>query len=158
MGCGSGYLTVAMAHMNPELKVTGTEIFPTLTELSRVNTMREDSELMLSGRVEYATRDGWKGYRERAPYDAIHVGAAARSLPKALLAQLKVGGRMIIPVGPAGFGQELVQVDRVAGDGANALTSGVNIDNQDPPMSNFQVTPLIGVAFVPLIQADARGY
>jgi len=42
--------------------------------------------------------DGRLGYPDGAPYDAIHVGAAAPTVPKALLKQLKVGGRLVIPV------------------------------------------------------------
>jgi protein-L-isoaspartate(D-aspartate) O-methyltransferase len=43
--------------------------------------------------------DGRKGLLEHAPYDCIHVGAAAPEIPQALLDQLKNGGRMLIPVG-----------------------------------------------------------
>lgn len=44
----------------------------------------------------------WDAQYEEAPFDAIHVGAAAESLPRKLIEQLKVGGVMIIPVGPDG--------------------------------------------------------
>ena len=47
-----------------------------------------------------------------APYDAIHVGAAVdrRDLPIALLRQLKIGGSMLIPVGPLAIGQNFIKV------------------------------------------------
>lgn len=54
--------------------------------------------------------DGWKGAPEEAPFDAIHVGAAADKLPPELLDQLKPGGRMVIPVGT--WMQQLMQVDK----------------------------------------------
>ena len=54
--------------------------------------------------------DGWHGWPSQAPYDAIHVGAAAKTMPQALVDQLKVGGRMIIPIGAIGQVQSLVQV------------------------------------------------
>lgn len=50
------------------------------------------------------------GYAEKGPYDAIHVGAAARSIPPALVEQLASPGRMIIPVGT--YSQRLMQVDK----------------------------------------------
>jgi protein-L-isoaspartate O-methyltransferase len=52
------------------------------------------------------------GYAQKGPYDAIHVGAAARTIPPALLEQLASPGRMIIPVGS--YSQRFVQVDKDA--------------------------------------------
>lgn len=54
--------------------------------------------------------DGRLGYPEAAPYNAIHVGAAAPTLPQPLIDQLAPGGRLIIPVGPEGANQNLEQV------------------------------------------------
>ena len=58
--------------------------------------------------------DGWKGYPARAPFDAIHVGAAAKSLPEELCAQLKNGGIMMIPVGKSSGAQSLLLVNKNA--------------------------------------------
>lgn len=52
------------------------------------------------------------GYAQKGPYDAIHVGAAARTIPPALVEQLASPGRLIIPVGT--YSQRLMQVDKDA--------------------------------------------
>ena len=58
--------------------------------------------------VEVRIGDGYLGWPERAPFDAIVVTAAAPSIPPALVAQLKVGGRLVIPVGASREVQELL--------------------------------------------------
>ena len=55
--------------------------------------------------------DGRLGCSEEGPFNAIHVGAAAPSLPQPLIDQLAPGGRLIIPVGPEGANQNLEQVN-----------------------------------------------
>lgn len=54
--------------------------------------------------------DGRNGYAKYAPYDIIHVGAAAPKTPDELIDQLKPGGRLICPVGPQYGAQNLMQV------------------------------------------------
>jgi protein-L-isoaspartate(D-aspartate) O-methyltransferase len=56
--------------------------------------------------------DGYFGWREAAPFDAILVTAAPDHVPPPLLAQLKDGGRMVVPVGPPGLVQTLWLITR----------------------------------------------
>lgn len=83
--------------------------------------------------------DGRLGWPEHAPYDAIHVGAAAAEIPQALIDQLKPGGRMVIPVG--NIFQDLKVVDK-------------NIDG------SVSVHSETSVRYVPLTSREAqlRGY
>ncbi len=60
--------------------------------------------------------DGYYGWAEFAPYDAIIVTAAPDHIPPPLVQQLKVGGQLIIPVGPIGGVQTLWRVTRVSED------------------------------------------
>lgn len=62
--------------------------------------------------VEVRTGDGYKGWPEHAPFDAIMVTAGAAEVPPPLLEQLKPGGRMVIPVGPAASIQYLTLIEK----------------------------------------------
>jgi protein-L-isoaspartate(D-aspartate) O-methyltransferase len=64
--------------------------------------------------IEVRIGDGYKGWPEKAPFDAIVVTAAAPRVPEALLAQLKPGGRMVIPVGASRDEQELLLIVKAA--------------------------------------------
>ncbi len=88
-----------------------------------------------------------------APYNAIHVGAAAATFPKNLMAQLAVGGVMVIPVGPDGGVQYLYRVERVGDDGG---VVGVGRDDSKISFSedDFKVYRVLGVRYVPLVRTD----
>jgi protein-L-isoaspartate(D-aspartate) O-methyltransferase len=78
---------------------------------------------------------------DSAPFDAIHVGAAAASFPQALALQLKVGGVLIVPVGPQQGAQTLCKVEKI---------SDKHPDHFDA--SDYRFQELLGVRYVPLIQ------
>jgi protein-L-isoaspartate(D-aspartate) O-methyltransferase len=69
--------------------------------------------LLKSGRLRLFQGDGWEGLKHESPFDCIHVGAAAVNVPRQTLAQLTVGGFMLIPVGPEGEEQDLLLVSRI---------------------------------------------
>uniref|UniRef100_A0A7S3YGR9 protein-L-isoaspartate(D-aspartate) O-methyltransferase n=4 Tax=Lotharella globosa TaxID=91324 RepID=A0A7S3YGR9_9EUKA len=98
VGSGSGYLTACMAHIvGQEGHVYGVEHVPDLVKRSRSNIAIDRPDLKNWTIVE---GDGRNGVSDYAPYDAIHVGAAASEVPRELLLQLHPdGGRLIIPVG-----------------------------------------------------------
>ena len=113
VGSGSGYLTAAFALLGPGIEAFGVDRDAGLVALS-VKNVAKDTNLQneLGDRIKFERRDGWTGLPDYGPYDAIHVGAAAETIPDALLDQLANGGRMIIPVGGVNAAQSLVQVDR----------------------------------------------
>lgn len=112
VGSGTGYLTACFALMVGEQGcAVGVEHIPQLVEACMENIKASKAaSLVDSGKLSFHVGDGRMGWPNEAPYDAIHVGAAAPEVPDALLQQLKRGGRMVIPVGQA-F-QELRVIDK----------------------------------------------
>jgi protein-L-isoaspartate(D-aspartate) O-methyltransferase len=113
VGSGSGFLcTVFGLLVEPNGKVVGIDIYDGLVEQSKRNLEKDHPELLERKLVELKVGDGWKGDPGHAPFDAIHVGAAASSIPRALVDQLKPGGRMVIPVGEEWSMQSMVVLDK----------------------------------------------
>ena len=99
VGSGSGYLTHVLAELvKPGGKVVGVEHIRPLVEMGVHNTRRsaEGRELMDRGGIKYVKADGRLGWPEDAPYDAIHVGAAAVEFHQPLIEQLKAPGRYVL--------------------------------------------------------------
>ena len=104
VGAGCGYQAAVLAQLVKE--VYAIERIKGLYDMAREH-MRQ---LGLSQRVRVLFGDGMKGYAAAAPYDAIVVAAAGPVIPRALLEQLAIGGRLIAPEGTTQ--QRLVLVER----------------------------------------------
>jgi protein-L-isoaspartate(D-aspartate) O-methyltransferase len=109
VGTGSGYQAAVLAELTD--RVFSIELLPELAEAARTR-LRD----LGYGRVQVKSGDGYQGWPEEAPFDAILVTATAPEVPPALKEQLKEGGRLVIPVGPAGSVQELLLLRKVKGD------------------------------------------
>ena len=107
VGTGSGYVTALLAELTAQV-----------ISVERLSTLAEKARQALSdlsyGNVEVIVGDGYQGFQQGAPYDAIIVSAAALNFPHVLLSQLSDDGGMIIPIGPPN-GQKLHLVRMEAG-------------------------------------------
>lgn len=124
IGTGSGYQAAVLSRL--VRKVYSLEIIAALAAEAkrRLAALGYDN-------VEVLCADGYQGLPEHAPYDGIIVTAAAPHVPPPLVAQLKPGARLVVPVGRPGWSQELKLVEKLA-------------DGQ------VHVKDVLGVAFVPL--------
>jgi protein-L-isoaspartate(D-aspartate) O-methyltransferase len=124
VGAGSGYAAAVLGRI--AAKVHAIERHPRLALLAQ-----ERLDALGYANVEVRLGDGTTGWTEAAPFDAILVAASGPDVPQVLLAQLAIGGRLVMPVG-GGESQRLVKVTRT---GAAAFVRDV----------------LCAVSFVPLI-------
>jgi protein-L-isoaspartate(D-aspartate) O-methyltransferase len=170
VGCGSGYLTAALGrwvqpvpvpapaltggkidtHSSSILQkpgvVYGMDIYNDLVFLTQHNIQAGDPDLLKSGTVQLKVGNGWEGWPDAAPFDAIHVGDAASEFPAELAQQLALNGVLIVPVGPNGGIQHLYKVERIA----------VTLPEYGYSPLDFRVTRLLGVRYVPLIHGPSE--
>lgn len=114
IGSGSGYLTAVLANLvGPTGTVIGIDHIQPLVDMSIANLSKSEvgKKMMEMGQVRFVLGDGRKGWKEGAPYDAIHVGAAAAEHHAALTEQLKSPGRLFVPVAEGGQ-QHIYIVDK----------------------------------------------
>ena len=105
IGTGSGYQAAVLSRLVKQ--VYSMEILPSLAAAAR----RRLSELDFAN-VTVRAGDGYRGWPERAPFDGIIVTAAPPEIPAALVAQLKRGGRMVVPVGETAATQQLMVIEK----------------------------------------------
>jgi protein-L-isoaspartate(D-aspartate) O-methyltransferase len=103
VGFGSGYLTVAMSKMmNDKGCVVGIEHIKELYDFGLQNISKHHKALLDNKSIELILGDGRLGFKEKAPFNCIHVGAASMEVPKVFIEQLAFGGRLVMPLGPQG--------------------------------------------------------
>jgi protein-L-isoaspartate(D-aspartate) O-methyltransferase len=118
IGTGSGYQAAVLAELTD--RVYSIEIIPELAERARATLDRLGYDY-----VESKQADGYWGWEEHAPFDAIIVTAAPDHIPQPLLYQLADGGHMVIPVGPPGGYQSLWVISREGDEFQNFNWGGV---------------------------------
>lgn len=125
IGGGSGYAAAVLGRIASQ--VFTIERIPELAETARRNLDAADTR-----NVSVRCSDGTEGWPEEAPFDAILVSAGAPDEPRALMDQMKIGARMVIPIGDSPTEQDLVCLRRKSDD-------------------VFERSTLTQVRFVPLI-------
>jgi protein-L-isoaspartate(D-aspartate) O-methyltransferase len=108
IGTGSGYHAAVLARL--AAKVCSVEILGSLS--ARAKKLLDQLGI---ANVELKTGDGFYGWEERAPFDAILMTAAAPRVPEPVWHQLREGGQLIMPLGAEGKTQKLVRVRKLAG-------------------------------------------
>ncbi len=131
VGTGCGYQAAVLATI--AARVYTVEVVPELA--------RDAAERLASlgyDNVDVRPGDGFAGWPEEAPFDAVIVTAAPERVPPALIEQLKPGGRMVIPLGPV-HNLQILHVGAKAKDGT------------------FKTVPTLPVSFVPMVPGRKKG-
>jgi erythromycin esterase-like protein/protein-L-isoaspartate O-methyltransferase len=139
IGTGSGYAAAILSRV-------AKDVFTVERHESLASEARARLERLGYRNVHVLHGDGTLGWPEHAPYDAIAVAAGGPEVPKALLAQLALGGRLVIPVGPDESSQVLLRVTRAGPD-----------DFREESLGEVRFVPLIGEQGWPEEERRARG-
>ena len=107
IGTGSGYQAAVLARL--VRKVCTVEVIPSLAEAAA----KVLSELGYNN-VSVKVGDGYLGWPECGPFDAMIVTATLDRVPPPLMEQLKVGGRLVMPLGPVHAPQQLTVIEKIA--------------------------------------------
>ena len=113
IGSGSGYQTALLAEL-------ASQVFAIERYLTLVEAARETLNRLGYNNIALVAGDGSMGLPQAAPYDVIIVSAAAPRVPPALVEQLAIGGRMVVPVGDAN--QQVLKLMRKHPDGVSETT------------------------------------
>jgi protein-L-isoaspartate(D-aspartate) O-methyltransferase len=98
IGSGSGWTSALLAEIGGERgRVIAIEVIRELKDFGEENTKKYD--FIRQGRVKFIYGDGSKGYQREAPFDKILASASAEKIPKAWREQIKIGGRIVTPIG-----------------------------------------------------------
>jgi len=110
VGSGSGWTTAILAEIVREKgKVYGLEVVPKLKEMGEENVRKYNFK-----NVKSYLGNGWKGLETYSPYDRILISAACPEIPQSLKNQLRIGGRIVAPVGV--YSQSIVKLDKISKD------------------------------------------
>ncbi len=112
VGLGGGYQAAILAALGAEVQAVDLQSPVAAAAMARL------AEAGFAGQVTAGVGDGYYGAAEQGPYDAIIVRQAVDHLPEPLLAQLKPGGRLVIPKGPPDGPQVLTLVQRAEASGS----------------------------------------
>lgn len=129
IGTGSGYQAAVLSHLCK--RVFTIERYRELQK-----TAEKTFEKLGIGNVTTIIGDGWIGWPPQGPFDRIVVTAAATEVPQALVEQLKVGGRMIVPVGETRETQFITCIDKT--------------------VDGIETKQLLPVRFVPLVKGRVK--
>jgi protein-L-isoaspartate(D-aspartate) O-methyltransferase len=126
IGTGSGYMTALLAHQAQ--RVISLEINPEIADMARANLQREGVH-----NAEVRQADGSKGASADAPFDVIVLGGSVFDVPQVLLAQLKVGGRLVAIVGE----EPIMHAQTITRTSETNFTATTKWDDNAPRLANF---------------------